>query len=199
MPRNTAQTVRRKRGKMLKPEEITVPEFSKGIRGYTPQEVDNCINTLLENYRELYIKYAETEEKLGLIVEKYKETSSRAGEALKSVRQISEAIIEDAQCDASRIIAEAEEKAKLAKETTEQCCKEILSAYAKAFDNEKGKFEALEEKSKAFRESLLEAYSTHLAFVQESLPEINADEIKEINFEARVSDLLDTKLQENDG
>lgn len=88
MPLNSHR--RQKRGNMLKPEEIMIPEFTRGFKGYNQQEVDNCINTLITNYRELYFKYAETEEKLAVIAEKYKETSKRAGNALNDVKAMSD-------------------------------------------------------------------------------------------------------------
>ena len=109
MPLNSHR--RQKRGNMLKPEEIMIPEFTRGFKGYNQQEVDNCINTLITNYRELYFKYAETEEKLAVIAEKYKETSKRAGNALNDVKAMSAAIIDEAQAEAEKIVTEAEEKA----------------------------------------------------------------------------------------
>lgn len=179
---------------MLRPEEIMIPEFSRGFKGYNQQEVDNCINTLIMNYRELYFKYAETEEKLSAIVEKYKETSARAGEAMNGVKQMSEAIIADAQDEAGRIVSEAQQKAELITGTMKESCSSVLSSYVDAFEEEKQKFIEFEEKSKIFRETILEAYKQHLNQIQEQFPTISADEIKDIRFEAKAAEVFKDNL-----
>lgn len=184
---------------MLKPEEIMIPEFSKGFKGYTPHEVDNCINKLIEEYRELYFKYVETEEKLVAIAEKYKQTSARATEALNGVKQMSEAIITDAQTRAEGIIADATAKAEKASETMKESCSQILASYVNAFEEEKKKFILLEEKSKVFREELLEAYKNHVSDIQNQFPTISSEEINNINFEAEAAISFKAELRETPG
>ncbi len=180
---------------MLRPEEIMIPEFTRGFKGYNQQEVDNCINTLIMYYRELYFRYAETEEKLAAIVEKYKETSARAGEAMNSVKKMSETIIAEAQDEADKIVSEATEKANLITGTMKESCGSVLSSYADAFEEERKKFIAFEEKTKSFKEAILEAYQKHLSDIQEQFPAITAEDIKDISFEAQVSQVFKDKLQ----
>ena len=192
MPLNSHR--RQKRGNMLKPEEIMIPEFTRGFKGYNQQEVDNCINTLITNYRELYFKYAETEEKLAVIAEKYKETSKRAGIALNDVKAMSAAIIDEAQAEAEKIVTEAEEKAKLANAAMKESCSGVLASYVAAFEEEKRKFIAMEEKSRAFRESLIEAYQNHLSEINEQFPAMSAQEISEVSFKNEASEVFGENL-----
>ena len=180
---------------MLRPEEIMIPEFTRGFKGYNQQEVDNCINTLIMHYRELYFRYAETEEKLAAVAEKYKETSARAGEAMNGVKQMSEAIIADAQDEADRIVSEAQQKADLITGTMKESCGSVLSSYVDAFEEEKRKFIEFEQKSAAFRETILDAYKKHLAEIQEQFPAITADDIKDIKFEAMAAEVFKDNLQ----
>ena len=179
---------------MLRPEEIMVPVFSKGLKGYNPQEVDNFINQIISEYRELYFRYSETEEKLEMIVEKYKQTSSKAAEALNGVKQMSEAIISDAQEEGERIVCEARAKANAATEAMKESCGDILESYASAFEKEKNKFLVLEEKSRKFREALLEAYKNHVSDIQKHFPSMSAEDFDSIDFEAEVYDNFKSKM-----
>lgn len=179
---------------MLKPEEIMVPEFSKGFKGYNPREVDSFINQLINEYRELYFKNAETEEKLQAVVEKYKETSAKASEAMNNVKKMSEAIISDANKEADRIISEAQSKVGEVSSAMKQSCSEMLASYTEAFEEEKNKFLALEEKSKQFRETLLEAYKSHVADIQKNFPAFSSEDISGVNFGAEVSATFKEKM-----
>ena len=171
---------------MLKPEEIMIPEFSKGFKGYNPQEVENCINKLIAEYRELYFKYAETEEKLVIIAEKYKQTSVRAADAMKNVKMMAEAIINDAQEQAEKIVADAKAEAETATSSMKEKCDTILSRYVAAFEDERQKYFIVEEKARVLREELLTAYQSHISEIQTLFPAIDADELKEINFANKV-------------
>ncbi len=180
---------------MLKPEEIMIPEFTRGFKGYNQQEVDNCINMLIMQYRELYFKYEETEQKLAAIAEKYKETSKRASAAMNNVKQMSEAIISEAQAEADRIVAQAEEKANLVNGTMKESCSKVLTSYVEAFEEEKRRFIAMEEKSKEFREALLEAYKQHISEIQEQFPAITSEDIKDTSFENEASEVFNENLR----
>lgn len=189
-----ANVLRQKRGNMLRPEEIMIPEFSRGFKGYNQQEVDNCINTLIMHYRELYFRYAETEEKLAAIAEKYKETSKRAGNALNDVKMMSEAIIDEAQAEAERIVAEAEEKARMVNSAMKESCSGVLASYVASFEEEKRRFIELDERSRAFRDSLLEAYKNHLSEIQEQFPMLSAEAISDVSFEKEASEAFGENL-----
>lgn len=184
---------------MLKPEEIMIPEFTKGFKGYNPQEVDNCISQLVSEYRELYFKYAETEEKLKAVAEKYKQTSARASEAMMTVKKMSESLITDAQTEAEKIVSEANRKAADITETMKINCRNVIESYAAAFEEEKQKFLVLEEKSRSFREELLGAYKAHISDIQKQFPSISTEDVQSIDFEAKVSELIIKKQGEENG
>lgn len=173
---------------MLKPEEIMIPEFSRGFKGYNPQEVDNCINKLISEYRELYFKYAETEEKLGLVAEKYKQTSVRAAEAMKNVKMMAEAIINDAQEQAEKIVSDAKAEAETATSSIKDKCDKILTSYVTAFEDERQKYFKVEEKARLLREELLTAYQAHISEIQTLFPTLDTQEIEEINFSNKVEE-----------
>lgn len=179
---------------MLKPEEITKPEFTKAIRGYASTEVDEFVEKLISQYNELYGKYTETQQKLDIVVDKYKQASGRATEAMNGVKQMSEAIINDAQAQGERIIADASIKAREVTGAMKDSCGEILGSYSELYETEKQKLIALDEKARAFSEALLEAYKKHIADIQSDFPSIDAEEIKSSSFETQVSDVFKKKL-----
>ena len=179
---------------MKKPEELTQFDFTKGFKGYNMAEVDEYVASINAEYAELYAKYAETEQKLALVVEKYKQASGRAAEAMSGVKQMSEAIIADAQAEGEKIVSDAKAKAAKINATMKESCSEILSAYANTFDSEKHKLIAIEEKSKAFRESLVDAYKKHIAEIQGEFPNIDVEEIQSVSFETLVAEAFKEKM-----
>lgn len=179
---------------MRKPEEFVNVTFTKGFKGYNAAEVDEYIAQLSAEYAELYAKLTETEQKLSVVVEKYKQASGRAAEAMSGVKQMSEAIIADAQAEGDKIVADANEKAAKANAAMKESCSEILSAYSEAFESEKNKLIAIEEKSKAFREALIEAYKKHISEIQGEFPQVNKEELESVNFEALVAESFKEKL-----
>lgn len=180
---------------MLKPEELQVVAFTKGFKGYNTNEVDEYIRKLISEYTELYKKQIETEQKLQIVAEKYKQASSRAAEALSGVKQMSEAIISDAQAQGETILENANKKAASVNAAMKESCSEVLASYAELFGNEKQKLIALEEKSRQFRESLLEAYKKHIADIQGEFPTLETEEIENMSFETSVAPIFKEKLQ----
>ncbi len=179
---------------MLKGEELVKPEFSKAIRGYAASEVDEFVSKLIGEYKDLYAKYTETQQKLDVVVDKYKQASGRATEALSGVKQMSEAIIADAQNESEKIIAEANSKAQTVTAAMKESCGEILGSYSELYESEKQKLIALDEKARAFGEALLEAYKKHIADIQSEFPSIDTEEIKNTRFESQVSEVFKDKL-----
>lgn len=53
----------------LTPMDINNKEFKKGLRGYNPEEVDEFLDEIIENYEELYKDNAKLKEKIALSVE----------------------------------------------------------------------------------------------------------------------------------
>ncbi len=180
---------------MLKPEELQAVTFTKGFKGYNTNEVDEYISKLISEYTELYKKQIETEKKLQVVADKYKQASSRAAEALSGVKQMSEAIISEAQTQGEEIIENANKKAASVNAAMKESCSEILASYAELFGSEKQKLIALEEKSREFRQSLLEAYKNHIADIQGEFPTLETEEIENMSFETTVAPVFKEKLQ----
>lgn len=179
---------------MRKPEELTKPEFTKAIRGYASAEVDEFVAMLISQYKELYEKYTETQQKLDIVVDKYKQASGRATEAMNGVKQMSEAIINDAQAQGEKIIADANSKAREVTGAMKESCGEILGSYSELYEAEKQKLLALDEKARAFSEALLQAYKNHIADIQSEFPSVDAEEIKNSVFETQVSEVFRKRL-----
>lgn len=53
----------------LTPMDISNKEFKRGLRGYNPDEVDDFINEIIENYEELYKDNSRLKEKLSSATE----------------------------------------------------------------------------------------------------------------------------------
>ena len=183
---------------MIKPEELRRPEFSKGFKGYAPAEVDAYTDRLLAAYGELYAKYTETEQKLAVAVEKYKETAGKSDEVMNNVKKLSEAIIADAQKEHDRIVADANTKADAIRAAMKDSCAETLGKYAGHFETEKKKLLDMEELSKGFRHALLEAYKAHISKIQADFPSIDADAIRAVDFETETAGVLREKLNESE-
>jgi len=201
---------------MLKPEEIKVPEFDKGFKGYNTQAVDSCIQQLLAQYKELYDRYTETEQKLNAVVEKYKETSARTTEAMNEVKKVSVTIVADARkeaekitsdaaseaekvtsearAEAERTVAEANAKAEKINAVMKESCQDTILAYELAFEEEKKKFLEIERESRIFKENLLEAYKTHVTDINNKFPTLSAEEISKVSFQSEVSVKFKEKL-----
>ena len=60
---------------MIAPHELKNKTFSKSVRGYTPTDVDEYFDFLIDKYTELYKINAELEKKLHVITQKYQELS----------------------------------------------------------------------------------------------------------------------------
>ncbi len=175
---------------MIKPEELTSPVFKTGLRGYNTAEVDSYIERLIGEYKELYAHSAELEENLRTAVEKYKATKTE----LNTLKQLTDTIIREADEEAEKKISEAESKAEKAKAAMKESCSEILGSYSELFENEKKKLVELEEKSRNFREMLLEAYKTHITEIQKNMPALDAESIASLSFESKVAEAFKRKI-----
>ena len=53
----------------LTPMDINNKEFKKGMRGYNPDEVDDFLDEVIENYEEIYKENSSLKEKLSTLNE----------------------------------------------------------------------------------------------------------------------------------
>ncbi|MGI6703093.1 MAG: DivIVA domain-containing protein [Clostridia bacterium] len=109
---------------MITPLEIQNKQFSKKIRGFDENEVDEFLDRLTEDYEALYRENANLKDRIQILEDKLKhftemETSlqnalvlaqTTAEEATRNAHQKSEIIIKKAEEEARRIIERANEK-----------------------------------------------------------------------------------------
>ena len=84
---------------MLAPHELKNKSFTKTMRGYNPQEVDEYIDFLVENYTSLYRENSELERKLKIVVtnlDELKDEEESIRSTLLKSQKLSEKIIRDA-------------------------------------------------------------------------------------------------------
>ena len=124
--------------------------FQKVLRGYSPDEVDEYIARINEEYRKTERKMNDAERKLALALEKLDEVSEKYA-ALAEDNAVYEdrarSVIAEANNKADRIVSEARESAK-----------EI----EKKAEKEKHAVSKLYEEITSFRDRVFEIYNTHI-------------------------------------
>jgi len=108
----------------ISPLEIQKKEFSKSIRGYNTEEVDEFLDNLLENYERIYKQNRDLKEQVQLLQEKmqsYKDIEATlkntlvlaektAEEVKNNAEKEKEAILKEATLQAKEIIQQAKER-----------------------------------------------------------------------------------------
>lgn len=135
---------------MLTPLDIENKKFSKQMmNGYSVEEVDDFLDDLTKDYEKIYKEVAEYKNKLEDMQEnisKYKNiegtlqstlvmAQSAADEVRNLAKQQAEQIVNEAQADAKRAVAELEQELALKKKEMEDLTKQ--------FDVYKAKMESL--------------------------------------------------------
>lgn len=95
-------------------EKLARPQFSKGISGYKPEEVDSYIEKLLDTVASLKEENEVLEEKIGVLAEslqQYREDEDSLREALLGAQKMGDSIIKNANNKAEITMREASVKA----------------------------------------------------------------------------------------
>lgn len=151
---------------MIAPHELKNKAFSRAVRGYTPAEVDQYIDFLIEKYTEAYKAAAEFEQRFNQIQVKYNELAEEEESirsALLKAQKLSEAIVNNAKSEA------AEKEAEL----SARCDRIIAEAKAKV-QAEKDNIVFLRKSAADFQHKLYDEYVKHL----ETIRSLNLDELE---------------------
>ena len=151
---------------MIAPHELKNKTFSRAVRGYTPAEVDQYIDFLIEKYTEAYKAAAEFEQRFNQIQAKYNELAEEEESirsALLKAQKLSEAIVSNAKSEA------AEKEAEL----SARCDQIIAEAKAKV-QAEKDNIAFLRKSAADFQHKLYDEYVKHL----ETIRSLNLDELE---------------------
>lgn len=155
--------------------------FQKILRGYAPEEVDDYIAYINEEYRKLERAKNDSERKLALSVVKLDELTSKSDSNHSSVtdeaRADAERIVAEAQAQAEQIIADAklraEDTIRSAKIESAAKAKRIIADAEKKSERIKscadeiyGSANDMYDEVFSFRDSLFELYQTHIESIE---------------------------------
>lgn len=132
----------------LSPLEIQKKEFSKSMRGYNKEEVDEFLEKLTENYEKIYKENKDLRERIELLEETIKnyreiETTLKntlvlaeqtAEEVKANARKEREIILKQANAEADKIIEGAEKKFNQINNKTEELLRQF-NLYKTRFKN----------------------------------------------------------------
>jgi len=143
---------------MIAPHELKNKTFSRSVRGYSPAEVDQYFDFLIEKYTEAYKSANDFEKKYNETKALYaelagEEESIRA--AILKAQKLGEAIVENAKADAAKIEADL----------VARCDSIVANAKAKV-DAEKSNIVALRKYALEFQHKLYGEYVKHLETIK---------------------------------
>lgn len=98
----------------LTPMDINNKEFKRGLRGYNPDEVDEFLDEIVENYEELYKENAKLKDKIHMLneqVDHYANIESTIQNTLVLAQNAADQAKETAQKEAELVVKNANETA----------------------------------------------------------------------------------------
>ncbi len=153
---------------MLAPHELKNKSFTKTMRGYNPQEVDEYIDFLVENYTSLYRENSELERKLKIVVTNLDELKDEE-ESIRSTLLKSQKLSE-------KIIRDANEKADVITSSIKDRCDAIIADFREQLAEEKKEMWQIRTKVLDFKKNVYDLYRSHI----EELQSISVNEIEDI-------------------
>ena len=167
---------------MIAPHELKNKTFSRSVRGYNPQEVDEYFDFLIDKYTEAYKSISDWERKFNSVQAKYEELSNEEESirsAILKAQKLGEVIVENAK-------AEAEEHKSHLKE---ECDKIVLQAKERV-QKEKDALISLRNTAIEFQNKLYEEYVQHITLIKEMElnPMSESDADNELRSGARLDD-----------
>ena len=147
---------------MLSPYDLKNKEFTKSLRGYSPEEVDEHIDFIIKKYSELFRAYDALEKKLRI-------TEAQL-DAMKEEESSIRAALVNAQKASSRIIDEANERADIIMQSAKNGCDRIISEMKSDITIENEKLTAIKKEAASFKAALFEAYHEHITQIEQIAP-----------------------------
>ncbi len=153
---------------MLAPHELKSKAFSKTLKGYSPAEVDDYIEFLIDKYTELYRENNELERKLKIVVTNFDEIRDEE-EAIRST-------LLKAQKLGEKIIRDANERADVITGSIKDRCDAIISSFREQLKAEKNEMWEIRTRIIDFKKNLYDIYRQHI----EELQGLSVNEIEDI-------------------
>ncbi|GFN36338.1 DivIVA domain-containing protein [Tepidimicrobium xylanilyticum] len=188
---------------MITPLDIQNKEFKRALRGYKSSEVDKFLDEIIEDYEKIYKENIELKDKILALDEQIKRyndleetlkdtlvvAQSTADEVVRSAREKSELIIEDAEFKAKKIMDAANEEVKRLRKECEEMKKEmfIFRTRYKSF---------IEAQLLTLEEFYSNMEMDNSSFEEVDLPEDYIDESQDGNLASEVHENLDENINE---
>ncbi len=153
---------------MLAPHELKNKQFQKSFKGYSPEEVDEYIEFLLEKYTEAYRENNELERKLRIVVTNLDEIKDEE-ESIRST-------LISAQKMAEKIIADANDRADIITGAIKDRCDGVIAEFRQQLQAEKEKAWIIRTRIIDFKKQVYELYGKHI----EELKNLSVNEIEDI-------------------
>ena len=173
---------------MMTPQEAEARVFTKAsFGGYNIQQVDNFLDTLIEDYGTLYQENVTLKSKMKLLVDKveeYRSTEDAMRKALHSAQQMADELVREGEARKAAVIEAAVGEAKqqsdavraqLARE--EQAEQAKLSALRTDLANEQARLDAARSATAAYVAKLKELYTQELTYIG-SLSSLTAADVR---------------------
>jgi cell division initiation protein len=141
----------------LTPMDINNKEFKRGLRGYSPEEVDEFLDEVVENYEELYKDNSKFREKLTVATEKiehYSKIESTIQNTLVLAQNAAEQAKASSQKEAEMIMKNANETAQ---KILDKAHNDVIEINAE-FDKTKQEFIKFRAKFRNFINTQLETF-----------------------------------------
>ena len=134
---------------MLRPIDIQNKEFEKKIKGYDCDEVDDFLDTVIQDYEQLYKENQTLKDKIGLLteaLERYKLIEVTMKQSLDVAKQTADEVRQNAKTEAEGIIARARiDASRLSKQIDEEHLKKHQEMLMEEFGGDKniGRFNSI--------------------------------------------------------
>lgn len=141
----------------LTPMDINNKEFKKGLRGYNPDEVDEFLDEIVDNYEELFKENATLKEKINSMnekVEHYAKIETTIQNTLLLAQNAADQAKKSAQKEAELVISNANEVAKKTLDKAQNAVVEVNEEYEKV----KQEFIKFRAKYRNFMNAQLETF-----------------------------------------
>lgn len=144
-------------------------QFSRSIRGYNVNEVNEYLNRLSENYAVLYRENVELEQKLA-------DAQSRLENLDKEEEQVKR-VLETAKRAADQVVADAYTRADDILASVKKSCDGLLANFREKIEARKNDLANIQENVGEFKKELFEKYRLHIELIDQLVPVYEYDEL----------------------
>lgn len=150
---------------MLRPQELKEYEFTRVLRGYSADEVDEYIEYAAEKYGDLYREHGELRRKLAAALralDDMKRSESKRASLDDDAKRAAARILAEAEQQKKRILADAEREKKRIVADAEEYADRILADADERAAAQKETLADMQRSVLAFRDDLFRRYSAQI-------------------------------------